>query len=221
MNGNTAQMLANKSLSISSIRPIEEFLEKRDNVQSGNVGHENDEQAMLKIMTLTDFTDSIGRIESVEATLMQAKKSLEVEHKKEIEKLEEEHKTIIEQHKTKLNETLKRHKKENVKSSKDLANTQHKKQALHAELQQKAISFISSSPAGKPLPSSNTSVSLIPECHICMEVMKPPLQIYTCDNGHLICSTCKPRVNRCHCTAVYRGRANAMEQMVRQIIGGA
>merc|ERR1719430_465483 len=70
-----------------------------------------------------------------------------------------------------------------------------------------------------PTPSS----LLVPECPVCMEKMKPPLRIFNCDNGHLICSTCRPRISeaKCHCRALYRGRATAMEQIIRQLIGGS
>ena len=37
-------------------------------------------------------------------------------------------------------------------------------------------------------------------------------------NGHLICSSCKPRATKCFCQAMYMGRATAMEQMVRTIL---
>ena len=67
--------------------------------------------------------------------------------------------------------------------------------------------------------STSPPVTLIPECPICMEELKPPLQIFNCGNGHVICSTCRPRVARCHCQEVYRGRATTVEQMIRQIMG--
>merc|ERR1712130_815430 len=63
----------------------------------------------------------------------------------------------------------------------------------------------------------------VPECPACYEEMRPPREIYTCGNGHLICNTCHDRIqnNRCvlRCGAEYTGRATAMEQMVRQILG--
>ena len=57
-----------------------EFLENTDIVQTGDVGLENDQQATLKRMVQTQIADAIGRIETVEATLEQAKKSLKAEH---------------------------------------------------------------------------------------------------------------------------------------------
>ena len=72
-------------------------------------------------------------------------------------------------------------------------------------------------PRAPPLAPS----SLIPECPVCMDELRPPLQIFTCGNGHLICSICLPRVttNRCLCQAMYTGRATAMEQIIRHILG--
>ncbi|XP_059094962.1 uncharacterized protein LOC131889792 isoform X2 [Tigriopus californicus] len=37
------------------------------------------------------------------------------------------------------------------------------------------------------------------ECSVCLEEMKPPVKIFQCRNGHVLCETCKdhPEVNRC------------------------
>ena len=65
--------------------------------------------------------------------------------------------------------------------------------------------------------------SLVPECLVCLVKMEPPLQIYTCSNGHLICHICKPRIcgNLCvtRCQGSYTGRATAVEQIVRKTLG--
>jgi len=59
--------------------------------------------------------------------------------------------------------------------------------------------------------------SLQPSCPVCFETMIPPVKIFTCGNGHLICSTCQPRVGKCYCEARYTGRATAVEQMLRDM----
>jgi len=59
--------------------------------------------------------------------------------------------------------------------------------------------------------------SLQPSCPVCFETMEPPVKIFTCGNGHLICSTCEPRVRKCFCEARYTGRATAVEQMLREL----
>ena len=72
-----------------------------------------------------------------------------------------------------------------------------------------------SAPAPTPHPSLS---SLIPSCPICLDSMKPPLKIFNCGNGHLICSSCQPKTSICFCKSKYRGKATAMEQMVGQIL---
>jgi len=62
--------------------------------------------------------------------------------------------------------------------------------------------------------------SIIPECPVCLEEMRPPTQIFNCRNGHLICKKCRPKVNKCtHCRVEYTGRATAVEQMIRDMEG--
>jgi len=77
-----------------------------------------------------------------------------------------------------------------------------------------------------PSPQTSSRSVLVPECPVCYERMIPPRHIYTCGNGHVICSDCKARMNetgnyRCinHCGARYTGRATTVEQMIREIMG--
>jgi len=89
--------------------------------------------------------------------------------------------------------------------------------------------YINNSQASSSFTGASSAVNpalLIPECPCCYESlleMRPPKQILTCGNGHLICSDCQPEItgNRCisRCGSSYGGRATAMEQMVRQILG--
>merc|ERR1712142_710496 len=76
-------------------------------------------------------------------------------------------------------------------------------------------------PAPAP-PPSDPSASVIPSCPGCNKEMWPPVEIYNCSNGHLICSVCKPKVfmNQCtnQCGAEYTARNFALEQMIRQIL---
>ena len=63
-----------------------------------------------------------------------------------------------------------------------------------------------------------------PECPICLEEMKPPTQIFNCNNGHLVCGGCRPKVidNMCSTcrTVKYTGRATAVEQMISDMFSG-
>ena len=58
------------------------------------------------------------------------------------------------------------------------------------------------------------------ECPVCFEEMLPPVRIFNCPNGHVICGSCKKSVSLCtHCRMEYCGRATAMEQLLRSIYG--
>ena len=66
--------------------------------------------------------------------------------------------------------------------------------------------------------NAKTKKAFLPTCPVCYETIQPPLHIFTCSNGHLICSSCKPKVSMCSCQAMYMERATVMEQMVRMIL---
>ena len=56
------------------------------------------------------------------------------------------------------------------------------------------------------------------ECPICLEDMAPPTQIFQCQNGHLVCGTCQPRLSTCSCCKrEFMGRAIGMEQFIRSL----
>jgi len=80
--------------------------------------------------------------------------------------------------------------------------------------------------AADPSPQTCSRSAQVPECPVCYERMLPPRRIYTCGNGHVICSNCKARMEetgnyRCvsHCGARYTGRATTVEQMIEEIMG--
>merc|ERR1712142_1156769 len=63
------------------------------------------------------------------------------------------------------------------------------------------------------------SPNVLPECPVCLKKMSPPVKIFNCDNGHLICSSCRSRMKeaKCYCGALYRGRATAVEHIIQQL----
>ena len=133
---------------------------------------------------------------------------LNAEHNKELEKLETEYKR-------KRDATLEKHDVENKKFCSENEKT---KKALHQELERRLASSAggASGPSTQPPPPSPSS--LLPSCPVCYQTMKPPLQIFTCGTGHLMCSSCKSKDNICACQAKYMVRATAMEQMVKMIL---
>jgi len=158
--------------------------------------------------------DDIEKIEAVEASFRVASKFKENQIQAEIagteKHLKETQNTL-----DKLKQQLEEHK---ARSGAELAEIQKKKEDLKTMMRERGndndndfLGYIIG--------------NFVPECPVCYERMSPPMQIFTCGNGHVICSVCKEKVeetrNMCiyRCGAVYAGRATAMEQMIRQIFG--
>jgi|ERR1712179_187031 len=152
--------------------------------------------------------DDIEKIEAVEASFRVASKLKENQIQAEIagteKHLKETQNTL-----DKLKQQLEEHK---ARSEAELAEMQKKKDDLKTMMRERGNGY-------------DFLGNIVPECPVCYERMSPPMQIFTCGNGHVICSVCKEKVeetrNMCinRCGAVYAGRATAMEQMIRQIFG--
>jgi len=224
-DGETAEMMAKNNGNHDCARLVRAYLEKKnksdyqnmvDMLKSGETPDEG--PTRLEDMTLTKVTEGIEKINADLKIIEAANCKVHDEHNKEIAKLEAEHsnklKSLAESHKRKVDSIVDKHAVENNKYKKLRAETEERKESLHSQLQ--ALLSPPGQPTNPPPPSS-----LIPECPVCLDSMKPPLQIFTCGNGHLICSVCRPKVtmDKCHCQAMYMGRATAMEQMVRQVLG--
>ena len=64
----------------------------------------------------------------------------------------------------------------------------------------------------------------IPECTTCFDPLLPPLKIFTCEEGHLICEPCKVQVVAntcvvCRSPGGQAARALAVEIMIKDIVG--
>ena len=167
-------------------------------------------------MTLAEVAQ---RIEDMDANELLMKTKKKDDQKKELEKLNAEHnkelKKLATEYNRKRDATLEKHDVENKKFCTENEKT---KKALHQELERRLASSAGGAPGPSTQPPPPSPSSLLPSCPVCYQTMKPPLQIFTCGNGHLICSSCKPEVTMCSCQALYMGRATAMEQMVRMIL---
>jgi len=157
---------------------------------------------------LKDILDEQNLLKAVEASFRKASKMRENHLQVEIsgtEKLLQEAKNTLD----KLKQQLEGHK---AMSEPELTEMQMKKEDVKTMMGQRGD-------------GNDSLCHLVPECPVCFERMIPPIQIYTCGNGHVICSFCKEKFketgNMCinNCRAVYAGRATAMEQMIRQIFG--
>jgi len=164
----------------------------KEYLHSVNEKKENrQEKTKLDILTLTEVAKKVEDLTAITTKLNDS-------CKKELKELENEYKR-------KRDDIREKYEIENKKFCSENENT---KKALLKELLKRLGTGS----------STHHTVSLIPTCPVCNETMKPPLYIFTCGNGHLICSTCKPSVDICSCKAKYMGRATAVEQMVAKMI---
>merc|ERR1712029_678387 len=46
-------------------------------------------------------------------------------------------------------------------------------------------------------PKAAPQAPVAPDCPICYELMSPPARIFQCGAGHLVCGTCRPRLQEC------------------------
>ncbi len=54
------------------------------------------------------------------------------------------------------------------------------------------------------------------ECPVCMDISRPP--IYQCEEGHIICSSCKPLLTNCpHCSKKYSNPVIRWEDVSLQL----
>jgi len=236
MRGETAEVVANCKDSLECARLIREYMEKVDKSEEADVVQRMVEMiksttelspTRLENMTLTEVKEGIEKINATEAILEIANRKVQDEHTKELDKLDMERKIKTDKLEAERHVVSETHKRK-VRSIVDqylVDRNTHKK--LRVENQERGRFFgtklkaLLFSPGHSAKPHPIPPSSLIPECPVCFEKMKHPLQIFNCVNGHLVCSVCRPKVttNKCHCQAMYMGRATAMEQMVRQILG--
>merc|ERR1712129_532690 len=228
--GQTAEMVARQRGNHDCAKLIREYLgtetkpEEVDDVQrmvemikSGEATGEG--PTRLEEMTLTEVAKCIEKINADQPIIEAGNSKVKDEHNKELATLEIKHEkqleSLVESHKRKVDSIVDQYALVNNKYKKLRTETEERKESLQSQLQALL------SPPGQPAKPPPHPSSLIPLCPVCLENMKPPLQIFTCGNGHLVCSVCRPKVimDKCHCQAMYMGRATAMEQMVRQVLG--
>jgi len=146
-------------------------------------------------------------IEEMKAEIIELK-SRQKDQVEEFSRLKDkEIKIINEKYEDLVNEFLESNKLQITSKEKD----QTENESLEKEIRLELLQSLS-----VPVPEEQ-----VPECPACMEKMKPPLQIFNCPNGHLICSDCKPEVPRNLCTDCkipYTGRANGTEKIVRRLM---
>ena len=176
---------------------IVQFLDMRAAQVGKNASFHVANSNNLDSMSLKEIAEELDSIEEIDAVMQTEKDILNDTHKEEITNLRSLHRDEM----TGLERKIEQNKT--------------RQDNLKRIMQDRLTSTTSS--ASSAFKDSSTN---IPECPACLEEMRPPLQIFNCRNGHLVCSNCRPRVSNCTmCRQEYTGRATAVEQMIRQIIG--
>ena len=119
---------------------------------------------------------------------------------------------FLSSHRQEVEALKRRHQEENERTDLKVAQTLSKKDNLQHELD---------SLTARVGTSSSPSIK-IPECYICLDEMRPPVQIFNCNRGHALCKECldKMQPRRCgQCQSTSFGRATSLEQFIRSILG--
>jgi len=66
--------------------------------------------------------------------------------------------------------------------------------------------------------NTDNIASRIPECPVCFERFRAQSQVFQCEEGHFVCSSCRPRVETCPtCRGRIMGRCNGFEQFLQTL----
>ena len=221
---NTAEMLAVQKENLECSELIQEYIQDVTNllVMANGINADTDS---LQRLTYDQLVAAIDKIERDEAVFIERTDTKKREMEETICELER-----------KMNAAREQQERENNQIAINLMDIQKAREALLTELHKRpktsnqaqhgGPSVLPSAPPqyapASPSAPPPSDSSVIPVCPGCMKEMWPPVEIYNCSKGHLICSVCKPKVymNQCkQCGAEYTGRSFAMEKMIRQILG--
>jgi len=201
--GKTAEAYAGSQGNYGCVRLImeHESVVRSRGVERMTLGRDN-----VETSSFSQLDAIIKNLEAVELTLKAATKARENHMREEITGLENQ----IKRQKQLLEEFR-------IKSTADIADIEKKKEDMKSLKRRRGVD---------PSPQTGPHPVQVPECPVCYERMTPPRQIFTCGNGHVICSVCKTRMNETlnnecisKCGSRYTGRATFVEQIVREIMG--
>jgi len=198
-----------------TVEVLKEYLKSNDG-NNEDVGIESISQLAKNIMvepkklTMEEIRSEVLKLMQCTSSFELVKEKVAQRQKDELDKLLSEPYSFSESE-AKVEDLLERHSKESEDLLKDLGIIIKRKEDLENELKARVTSLF---------PEEPIKASIIPECPYCFEEFRPPLKIYNCRNGHLVCSDCRPKLDRddCHCGSVFLGRATAMEQLVVKLV---
>jgi ankyrin repeat protein len=176
----------------------------------------------LERMNLRDLAEEIDNLKEIEAVMESEKDVIHEKHVKENEKIikkqELEREQLHARHDEENESMRNKQREELAENERIMFENREKKSNLERRLQSRLVPAAATGAAIAPAGIAPSPEA--PKCPMCIEEMKPPMQICNCRNGHLICGDCMPKVACCtNCRTKYLGRATAVEQMLRQTFG--
>ena len=119
---------------------------------------------------------------------------------------------------------LERVKKENKERMKQFKKEREDELAALQDLHQKQLTALAVKhavqSAGEKETTPTRNCPEVPECPICFYEMVPPVRIFQCRDGHLVCETCKDGLEPCicpECRQEVTGRAIGVEKLLRSL----
>jgi len=159
--------------------------------------------------------DIINDQNSTIEQLKQEKQSVVKLYDDDIKKEEDKLKILISKHEEEVRAMKEKHQRAMDDDKIKFSRGQKRKRELQAELKNRIAPLLSSSK------TTVDSSSIIPECYVCFEECRPPLNLMTCGSGHLICEPCFLLMERkiCgKCRSFITGRATDTEEMIRKAL---
>jgi len=182
------------------------------------VGASSENKSIKKILTASEEREALTKrleelkedqIKELEMELMD--KKLEVEKtKKRFSKLRGDSAKLLELARNEV-----------IRLEREMAEFEVNERLKCVELE-KEIDKLATEICVKKMPEENKYVVKCLECPVCLDVCKPPLQVWQCAEGHIICGTCKarPELRTCpQCRMVLSGalsRNRALEELARK-----
>ena len=145
-----------------------------------------------------------AKIDELKADKEEKDKSITREVKKKMEELvksdEEEVESILEENERESAEMISRHLDEDENAQEDSSDDESSSDESIIDDENEGYENIWDAPIGSEEENEapmEIQTSYAPECPVCYEPMAPPVHIYQCARGHLVCGNCRPQIEEC------------------------
>ena len=139
------------------------------------------EGRMRKERVEKEFQDKIDALAREIKILEDEKQTRAVKMDQELVERKE---TLSKENQDELNDLAKKHKAENADIVENILNKEDEEADEDGEDEE----------GEEAVPKAALEAPTAPDCPICYELMSPPTRIFQCGSGHLVCGTCRPRL---------------------------